>query len=421
MEKKIKKTKLKNNLRVVFSPTKGESFTLLILAGVGSKYENKKESGISHFLEHMCFKGTRKMTSQEIAFELDKIGASYNAFTSYEYTGYYAKARQEHFKKVFNILSDIYLDSVFPEKEIEKERGVILEELKMYLDKPESLVNDVFMEIVYGKDNPLGRPIIGPKENILRFKRKDFLNFRDKNYFLANSVISVSGPFDFNFLIREIEKKFNNFPSKSSKISFKKSFPAKKFKTKTVFKKIEQVHIDMGFPLFSYFDKRKYDFEILNAILTKGMSSWLWRVLRENLGIAYTFSGDLELFNESGLFLISAGLDKKRYLKGLKAIIGELANLKNGQWQEHEIKKAKEMIKSNLAFSLESTTQQALFYGVEELLYKEIKTPKQIFNILDKIKPKELQKSAREFINLKKMSLAVLGPTKKKITLKDLL
>ncbi len=418
---KIKSIKLKNELNIVFSPTKGESFTLLILVNTGSKYENKRENGIAHFLEHMCFKGTKKRTSQEIAFELDKIGAVYNAFTSYEYTGYYAKARPEHFNKILEILSDIYLNSVFPEEEIEKERGVILEELKMYLDKPESLTNDIFMELIYGKEKPLGRSIIGSKENILRFKRKDFLNFKNKNYFLKNTVVAISGPFDFNFLIKNIKREFDNSLKIKDKTYFKKSLPVKKFKTKTVFKKIEQVHINIGFPLFSYFDKRKYDFEILNTILTKGMSSWLWKTLREKLGIVYTFSGDLDLFNESGIFLISAGLDKKRYLKGIKAIVKSLVNLKNGQWQEYEVEKAKEMVKSNLAYSLESTTQQVLFYGLEKLLYKEIKTPSQIFKIIDKIKAKDLKKVSSEFIDLEKIVLAVLGPTKKTINKRDLL
>ncbi len=410
---KIKKATLKNKLRIVFSKTKGESFTLLILVGVGSKYESKKESGISHFLEHMFFKGTKNMNSQEIAFKLDRIGAIYNAFTSYEYTGYYAKSRPEHFREIVDILSDIYLNSVFPENEILKERGVILEELKMYLDKPESFVSDIFMKLFY-KQGPLSRPIIGTKKNILKFSKRDFLKFKNRYYFPANTVISITGPFDFNLIIKEIKEKFNT-KKVSRKIKQKRSYLNNRnsFESKVSFKKTEQVNIMLGFPLFSYFDERKYEVEILNTILGKGMSSRLWEILREKLGIAYTFSSGLDLFSDTGFFYVSAGLDRGRHLNGIEAIIRELAKIKNLESSPYEIEKAKEMIKAELAFSLESTTQQALFYGTKELLYGKIQTPKEIFRIIDKIKLKDIKEVANDFFNPKKIKIAILGPVKK--------
>lgn len=211
---KFKKKTLKNGLRIITVPVKGNpSVTVLVMVSTGSNYETKEENGLSHFLEHMCFKGTpTRKTALDISLEVDSLGAENNAFTNNEYTGYYAKAEKKHFKKLLNIVSDIYLNPTIPTEELEKERGVILQEISMYEDLPQRKVQEVFDELLYG-DTPAGRSILGPKENIKRFTREDFLKYKSKHYVAEGTVVVVAGDVSDKQVEEEVSKLFKSIPT----------------------------------------------------------------------------------------------------------------------------------------------------------------------------------------------------------------
>ena len=411
-KEKIKKFIYPNKLKLVFIPSPEETFTLLILVNVGSEYEDKKTNGISHFLEHLCFKGTEKRpSSKEISLEFDSLGAYVNAFTSYEYTGYFAKARKVHFKKILELLSDIYLQPIFPEKEIEKERGVILEELRTYHDLPSSYVKEIFLNLLY-PNQPAGWSILGSEENIKKFKQKDFFSFRKKHYLPSKTVVALCGDFNFEEIKKEIGESF-------SSLFFKKSPLKKKVKTtfafrkKVCFREIKQIHLNLGVPIFSIFNKKKYPLKVANAILSYGMSSRFWEKLREKLAAVYSFSSEVNLFSDHGYFLFRSSTNQEQLAKVILTVCQEWQKIKKEIVEKSELRKAKETLKSSLSFSLETTEDKAFFYGLNELILKETPTPKEIFQKIEKVKEEKIQKVAEEIFNKEKINIALLGPIKK--------
>lgn len=407
----FKKTIFKNGLRVITVPMKDNpTCTVLVLVETGSKYETKSLNGISHFLEHMCFKGTTKRPKGiDISKELDSIGSQYNAFTSQEYTGYYAKSDAKHFKKIFDLVSDIYLNSTFPSTEIEKEKGVIIEEINMYEDMPARHVQDIMMNLLYG-DQGAGWSIAGEKENILAMKREDFVKYKNAHYVPSATTLVVSGSVSEKEVMQEVKKIFG---------SLKNNKKDKKLKTKEIqtkpqvlikYKKTDQTHFVLGVRTFDLFYRDNAVLSVLSGVLGAGMSSRLFIKLREEMGVGYYVRAYNEAFTDHGFFQISAGVDNNRIEEVLKAVIGECNKLKTKLVHTEELEKVKECLIGNMKLSLESSDDIANFYGTQELLKKEIKNIDEKARQIRNVSAKQIQDMAKKIFQNNKLNLALIGP-----------
>lgn len=409
----FKKFTLPNGLRVLLIPQKGaKAMTLSILVEAGSKYETKEQNGISHFLEHMMFKGSKKRpTPLAIATELDRIGGESNAFTSHEHTGYWAKADASQFELVLDLISDIYLNPILDEKEIEKEKKVIIEEMNMYFDTPQRYVWDIWMALLYG-DQPAGRPIIGTRETITRISQENLARYVSERYRAENSLVVVSGDFGEQ-AIKQAEKAFSSIPTGSGaaklKVEEKQFQPAATVK----FKKTDQAHIVLGVRAFSLFDERRWALGVLGTILGGGMSSRLFQRLREELGMAYYVGASADLFTDHGYFAAYAGVDVSRATVAISAILEEFATIVKKPVPADELQKAKDHIKGSLILNIETTDQLAGYFGPQELLRKEVHTPEENLERINKVSAEDIQSIAEEIFVSCHLNLAMIGPYEK--------
>lgn len=419
---KPKKTTFKNGLRVVTVPMKDNpTVTVLVLVGTGSDYEDKKVNGISHFLEHMCFKGTiARPTAQLISHELDALGSQYNAFTDHEMTGYYAKADSKHFKKIFEIISDVYLHSTFPKVEIEKEKGVIVEEINMYEDMPHRNVQDIFQELLYG-DQPAGRNIAGTRENVRAMKRDDFINYHKDHYVAGATTIVVAGQISTKEVLAEVKSHFKHI--KSSKKIKKKKTKVSQAKPQVLikYKESDQSHFVLGVRSFDVFNKSNPALSVLAGVLGMGMSSRLFIKLREEMGVAYYVRAHNDPALDHGAFQISAGVTNARAKEVIQEILKELQLLKTELLSDKELAKVKSFIVGNSKLSLESTDDVANFYGSQEVLKGEMKTIEEKAKFLSKVTAIDVRNMARKIFVDKNLNLAIIGPFKDKANFEKIL
>ena len=412
---KFSKKVLHNGLRVVTVPMKDNpTATVLVLVEAGSKYETKNVNGISHFLEHMCFKGTTKRPKAiDISKELDALGSQYNAFTAQEYTGYYAKSDARHFKQIFDVVSDIYLNSTFPETEMQKEKGVIIEEINMYEDMPNRHVQDLMMELLYG-DQPAGWNIAGEKKNILKMKRDDFVNYKKMHYLPEATIIVVAGKVTEKDVLKEVNNVFGKIArgQKSPKLKVKEKQEVPQALVK--FKKTDQTHFVLSMRSYDLFNKKSAALSVLGGILGGGMSSRLFQKLREEMGVGYYVRAYNDAYTDHGFFQISAGVDNKRINEVLEAVLEECRKLKTEKVTEDELGKVKECLIGNMKLSLESSDDIANFYGGQELLKKEIRLAEEKADEIRKVTSVEIKALANDIFKDKKLNLALIGPFKEK-------
>ncbi len=408
---KYKKTVIKNGMRIITVPQKdAQAVTVLIMVSTGSNYEDKNIGGISHFLEHLCFKGTEKRpTATGVSTELDSLGAVSNAFTSNEYTGYYAKSNPKHMYKILEIVSDIYLNSTFPEAEIEKEKGVIIDEINMYEDNPPRKVHDVYNELLYG-DQPSGRSILGTKENIKQMTRDDIVAYREKHYVPEATTIVVSGKFKESDVIKEIKKIFDGREPKN-KIKSKKTIENQSVpQIKVHFKETDQTHIVLGVRSYSYFDKRRVVGDVMATILGSGMSSRLFKKLRDEMGVGYYVKAQADESYDYGSFYARTGVDNSRALEVVKAIVEEMEKLNTELVPDAELNKAKEYSVGSMRLSLETSDSLGEFYGDQEILLGKIKTPNELEEEIRKVTAKDIKKLAKQIFINEGLNLAMIGP-----------
>jgi len=412
---KFSKKVLKNGLRVVTVPMKDNpTATVLVLVEAGSKYETKKVNGISHFLEHMCFKGTTKRPKAiDISKELDALGSQYNAFTAQEYTGYYAKSDAKHFDKIFDIVSDIYLNSTFPETEIQKEKGVIIEEINMYEDLPNRHVQDLVMKLLYG-DQPAGWNIAGEKKNILEMKRSDFISYKKDHYLPEATVLIVTGAVTEREVMDKVNKIFGKIPRGKKKGKLKVKEIQKKPEVLINFKKTDQTHFVLGVRSYGLFGKKNAELSVLGGILGGGMSSRLFQKLREEMGVGYYVRAYNDAYTDHGFFQISAGVDNKRIKEVIQAILNECNKLKKEKIGAEELEKVKEYLIGNMKLSLESSDDIANFYGGQELLKHELKNAEEKAKEIRKVTTNQIQALVNEIFKNNKLNLALIGPFKDK-------
>ncbi|MBI4991800.1 MAG: insulinase family protein [Candidatus Harrisonbacteria bacterium] len=402
---------LPSGLRVVLVPQhQSLASTVLVLVEAGSKYEKKNINGISHFLEHLCFKGTKKRpTALVINSELESLGAVSNAFTGQEVTGYFAKVASKHLGKVLEIVSDLYLNPVFVPAEIEKEKGVIIEEINMYEDNPMRKVGDLFSELLYG-DQPAGWDIAGRKEIIRSLKREEIVRYRSQHYVAKATTVVIAGAFNEKEILGKIKELFKDTPV-AKKFSKSKTVDSQKKPTTLVhYKESDQTHIRLGFRAFNMFDKRRYALEVLEDVLGGGMSSRLFQLIRDQMGAAYYVRAGSNLYTDHGFFAIGAGLDNKRASEVIKAVLGELDKIRKVPVGERELRKSKNHIIGQFLMGLETSDELATFYGQQEVFYKKLQTPREAVKKIETVTAKDVLKVAKDIIRKDYLNLAIIGP-----------
>ncbi len=418
---KFKRTILKNGLRLVTVPMpENQTVTVMVMANVGSRYETPELNGISHFLEHMCFKGTTKRTCAQIYFELDAIGANFNAFTGQEVTGYYAKAHYKTFPKITEVLSDIYLNSTFPAEELEKERGVIIEEINMYEDLPQSKVLDIFTEAFYG-NHPMGKSVAGPKENIKKFTRDDFLKYHKKHYTASATTIVVAGNFKYAEVKKMIEGYFTTTKKDLAVVPEKFLVTQTTPVSKVAFKETDQSHLVLGFRTFDMYDKKRPILSVLSAVLGGGMSSRLFTKMREELGICYYIKCGASLATDSGALVIRSGVGNGRLKEAINGILAEVRRMTTENVSKRELDKVKNLLVSDVVMGLETSNQNADFYGEQEIFHEKIKEPAALIAAIKKVTAAQIKSLAQEIFQTKNITFAVIGPNKNEAEITSLL
>lgn len=402
---------LTNGLRIVLAPMpQTETATVVVMTGTGSRYENEKENGLAHFLEHMFFKGTkRRKTAKVISEELDGLGAVYNAFTSKDRTAYYAKVSARYLDTALDVISDIFLNSTLPQKEITKERGAIIQEIDMYEDMPMYTIDNVFDALIFG-NHPLGRTILGPKENIRAFSRKDFTTYLKRNYTPLNTVVCVAGSFNEKKVLTRIKRAFGKLPHGNPPdlltISLQQDAPRVAIKEK----KTDQTQLMLGVPSYHYQHKDEYVLAVLSTVLGGGMSSRLFTEVREKRGLAYSVHASVEKYPDTGYFVVSAGVEHGKLEKAVETILAEFKKIKKTRVSKAELQKAKAYMKGTMTLSMETSDRIAQNTASSLIGLNRVRTMEEIMAGIDKVTPADIQRVARDILKTEKLNLAIIGP-----------
>ncbi len=416
---------LKNGLTVLFIPMAGvRSATVLALANTGSRYEPEQWSGISHFLEHMVFKGTHSYpTAQDLAAAVDAVGAEFNAFTSKEYTGYYVKASSQHVKLAIDVVSDMVLTPTLRSEDLEREKGVIIEELNMYNDTPSRHIGNVFERLLFAKSS-LGRDIIGTKETIRSLKREDFLKYMQQWYGLGNVVVTVAGDAQvlkskqmMDWIEEAFQKPSDTKRKNGGERNLGKPFPFKNHpKIYIEHKKTDQAHFILGVPGIKRTDKDRYALLVLSVLFGGNMSSRLFTEVREKRGLCYYVRSDMDFYQDTGMFGAAAGVDPSRVEEAVRVVKEELFHLLDTSGSRvitmQEIQRAKDFLTGKTLLDTEDTESVANFYGGNQLLSGEVKTYSQLIKEISRVKLEDVQAVAKRLIKKDLVHFAMIGPFK---------
>jgi len=451
---------LKSGLRIlVFPMPRLESATVMVGVGAGSRWETRRINGLAHFMEHMAFKGTKKRpTTKHIASEIESVGGVFNAFTDKEFTGYWIKLPVKHLPLACDILSDMLTNSLLKQEEIDRERGVIIEEINMREDVPMTKVAVEFERLLYG-DNPMGWDIAGEKETVAKISREDFLEYMRRLYFAKNMVVAVAGGVklaQLSKLIRLIENYFSllrkggknkETPSAEARdffvrgcatppaaerrfsrwkagspcghcnitkpVSIEAGAGQSKPRLKLIFKKTEQAHFCLGVPGYSLKDSRRWAAGVLATILGGGMSSRLFLEIRERRGLAYYVGSETEFYTDSGYVVSRAGVRTEKLSEAIKVTLGEMERLTTKKVSQKELSKAKEMLKGHLILKLENSQNVAQRGATQLILEGKVRTPAQALAEIDKVRADDVRQVAGDLFRRGKINLTIVGPYKK--------
>lgn len=408
---KFKKKVLPNGLRVVTIPMEEQrTVTVLVLVEAGSKYETKDKNGLSHFLEHMCFKGTlRRPEADAIATELDGLGAEYNAFTGHEYTGYYVKVEAKHLEKALDIIADTYLNPKFDEGEIEREKGVIVDEINMYEDLPMRKASELMMELLY-KNQPAGWSIAGTPELVRSFHRDDFIKYRDRHYVAEATTVIVAGKINEAEVFALVKKQFAGIGTgpKGKKVKVKDTQKEPEILLRK--KETDQTHLVVGVRTYDLFHAQFPVLGVLSAVLGAGMSSRLFRKIRGEMGVGYYVRAGNDSLTDHGFLAVSAGVDNARVKEVVTAILAEFSRLKTELVPPVELKKVKDYLSGRLYLGLESSDELAEFYGFQEILREEMKKPEEMVRRMNAVTPEEIRTLAKKIFVPARLNLVAIGP-----------
>jgi predicted Zn-dependent peptidase len=406
---------LTNGIKLLIVPMPHlSSVTLTVWVKTGSRNETKQNNGISHFIEHMLFKGSSKRpTAKDISEVVDGIGGEFNASTSKDYTNYYVKCRKENLETAFDILSDMVINPVLSKEEIEREKGTIIEEIRMYEDTPMMKIGDTFEELIYS-GSTLEMDIAGTEKTVKNMSKDDFLRYREEYYYTDNITISVVGGVSEDEAIKLSENYFKDMPKRKEQVSQNYVFNnlQNSPKIKLHNKKKEQTHIILGFLADGKNYKNKYAQTLLSAVLGSGMSSRLFLEVRERRGLAYSVRTSMDRYEDVGYMGTYAGLDTKKAVEAVKIILEEHLNIASGKNKvtDQELKKAKELLKGHLALALEDTRDVTSFFTDQALFSPEILVPSEVFKRIDQVKIEEVNEEAKRLFVPERLNLAIIGP-----------
>lgn len=409
-----KKHILHNGLRLItISMPAVSSATIMILVGAGSRYEEKRLNGITHFLEHMLFKGTKKRPKAKLLAEIiDSIGGEWNASTGKESTAYYIKAQASQLDQAFDILADLVTQPLLDPREIEREKGVVSAEIAMYEDTPTRRVSEIFETLLF-PGSSLGWDISGEPQTIMGIKREDFESLYQKFYVPQNMVVVVAGAVDDKNAFALAQKYLGDNRGENTSQKTKESFLQQEPQVLLREKKTEQAHLVLGFRGNPRGHKDRWSEEILSAIQGGGMSSRLWIAVRERRGLAYYVRDEVEHYQDNGYLAISAGINPKKIDQAIKVILEEIDSLKRGKsFDKKELQKGKEFVKGHLSLMLEDTRNVAGFFGSFELLEDQIISPDKVREEIDRVTSDDVLRVAGEFFVPERLNLAVIGPYK---------
>lgn len=396
------------------------SVSICIYLGVGSRYEPDNEAGISHFIEHLLFRGTKKRPfSKDISAAIEGVGGILNGGTDKEITIYYCKVAQPHFHLALDVLTDMVLDSRFKSADIEKERRVIIDEIGLSLDSPNQLVGMMIDSLLW-PDHPLGRDVAGTRDSVATMTRTQMLDFIAQEYVPKNTVVAVAGNVNSNEVTAEVDKFLGKWKNGKPQLGYKSYRELKNPGLKIECRETEQTHLCLALPGLSLHHPHRYTLDLLNVILGEGMSSRLFLEVRDKLGLAYNIHSYIDHFQDAGALTVYAGVEPKNLAVGIEAILEQVSSLKN-HFSDEEVTKAKELSKGRLLLRMEDSRSVAGWVGGQEILSNKILNIEDVVAIIDKITTEEMSALARKLFVSNKLRLSVVGPVKSEDNLSKLL
>lgn len=400
-----------NGLRLLVAPVQGTgTVTFFLVVKTGARHETPGIFGVSHFLEHLFFKGSKKRpTTRAISEAVDRVGGEMNAFTSKEWTAFYAKAASRHAELLVDVVSDMVLRPLLDEDEIRRERGVIIEEINMYEDTPMKNIGEFFEETLFGR-HVLAHPIVGTKEIIANVPRAAILRYLERQYRARSAVACLAGDIDPPSGFKLLRRALAGFPRGSAvpPVAFRRSFGRDRVRTRT--KTTDQTHVMIGAPAVHFLHRDRPAVDLAAAILGGGMSSRLFLEVRERRGLAYAVRTMPEHFVDTGYVVTQSGVDTGKFLEACRVIVAEHARLREKRVGDSELTKAREFVKGRLLLSLEASDEVAQFAALQEVLLGRILTPDEVFRLLDDVDPPDIQRVARRYLRTEHLRLVAIGP-----------
>ncbi|HAQ39786.1 MAG TPA: peptidase M16 [Clostridiales bacterium] len=403
----IKKYTLDNGIRILMEKIDYvKSASIGIWVNIGSNNETEETNGLSHFIEHMLFKGTKNRKAIEIAEDMDNLGGQLNAFTSKECTCFYVKVLDENIKEAVDILSDMFFNSLFQQEEIDKEISVVIEEIKMYEDSPEDIVHDKLTEVVFN-NSPMAYNILGTEENLRTFTTEKVLNYMKEKYSPYNTVIAIAGNFDEEAFVKFVNEKFRHW--QNSHIAHVDKEAEYVRKVVGINKDLEQLHMCIGNRTMGRHDKNYYPLLVLNNIFGGTMSSRIFQEVREKKGLVYSIYSFVSNYSNTGIFSIYAGMSYNCAEDALRTILKEMVSMKKGSITLKEFNRSKQQIKGNYILGLESTSSRMSAIGRRELLYNEIQYPEEVIEKINNVKLEDVLEVANELFDINNLSVTFTG------------
>ena len=405
----VQETRIPNGIRVITSTMPHvQSVSIGVWVGVGSRYESAPMAGATHFIEHMLFKGTRKRTIQDISREIEGRGGYLNAFTQEEATCYYARVACDQLENAMDVLTDMYRNPLLDAAEIKRESRVVIEEIMMYRDQPQHVVQELLGRALWSR-HQLGRPVIGEPKTLSRMDRRELLQYKQRHYVPGCTVIAAAGRLEHDECLKWTRRMLGRCRPQRRPACRRVTASVGQERMVISRKDIEQNHLALGFRIFGRRDKRRYALKILNAVLGENMSSRLFQVVREKHGLAYAIHSYPQLFADSGALIVSAGLDRTRHVQALRLILRELRRMATTPVGARELQRAREYALGHLRMGLESTSSQMTWIGGGLLAHDRVEPPEDVMHHLSSVTAADVQRLAGQILKTKRCSLALVG------------
>jgi len=401
---------LPGGLRVATAVMPGlESVAMGIWAGVGSRCETGRQAGVCHFIEHMLFKGTSSRSAREISQAIEGRGGYFNGFTQEESTCYYARIAAEYQWEALDILFDMYRRPRLDPDDLEKERGVILEEIALYRDQPQQLVQEILGSLAW-VDHPLGRSLVGTEESVRRIRRRDIREFKQRHYVAANTLVALAGRVDHAACVERAARALGGLERRVPPAPRRVDRAVRQRDVAVHAKEVEQPHVAMAFRLFGRRDPRRYALKLLSIILGENMSSRLFQIVREKHGLAYSIQSSVQLFAETGLLCVQAGVDRRRAPRALDLILAETSRFRGTPVGGRELRRAKDFARGQLRIGLESASNQMMWVGENLLCYNRLIQPSEVLDRIEAVTAEDVLEVARRVLDPRRLSIAMVSP-----------